>query len=434
MKARIEIGDALTVLKGMPAELVQCVVTSPPYWGLRDYGCDGQIGLEATPEEYIEKLVEVFREVRRVLRSDGTCWINMGDSYAGSWGAQSREYAGKHAPNVSALSANEVVAAQRKASHTGSIPRGSGLKPKDLVGIPWMLAFALRADGWWLRQDIIWAKPNPMPESVTDRCTKAHEYLFLLTKCERYFYDAEAIKEPSAASTLPRAMRAQTSEARLSGIPGQSPHSIHQQRTRNGANSFRGQGSNRDSENGPANRGERDMSVIGVGENRNKRSVWTIATEAYAEAHFATFPTKLVEPCFLAGTSEQGCCGVCGAPLLRVTEPFDIGKTQKMTDNWAVGDYAHGTILAEGRRQGETGKPVMASRTMGWKAACTCEAAAIPCTVLDPFSGAGTTGLVALRLGRAYIGIELSPEYAAMSLRRIEEDAPLFRRSVEGAA
>jgi hypothetical protein len=205
MTIRILDGDCRTVLALMEAGSVHCCVTSPPYWGLRDYGVDGQIGLEASVDAWVAELVDVFREVRRVLRDDGTLWLNLGDSYAGSWGAQSREHAGKHAPNVSAMSANQVVAAQRRAGGTGSIPAGATYKPKDMIGQPWLVAFALRADGWYLRQEIIWHKPNPMPESIRDRCTKAHEQIFLLSKSPRYYYDFEAMQEP--ASPLSHARR-----------------------------------------------------------------------------------------------------------------------------------------------------------------------------------------------------------------------------------
>lgn len=206
----IHIGDCLSVLPTLPAGVARTCVTSPPYFGLRDYGVDGQIGLEATPREFVDALVAVFREVRRVLADDGTLWLNLGDSYAGSWGAQSREQAGKHAPCVSQLSANKVRAAHRRTTGTGAIPVGSGLKPKDLMGIPWRVAFALQEDGWYLRQDIIWSKPNPMPESVTDRCTKAHEYLFLLSKSPHYYFDAEAIAElnPQYVDIANRRLRA----------------------------------------------------------------------------------------------------------------------------------------------------------------------------------------------------------------------------------
>ena len=215
MSVRVITGDCRDVLAALPDKSVHCVVTSPPYWRLRDYGCVGQIGLEATFDEFVAELVDVFREVRRALRSDGTLWLNLGDAYAGSWGAQSRGAAPSDkstlqgnghtggGPKLKSLSAVQI-AAHPKGTGVGSIKRTPALKPKDLIGLPWRVAFALQADGWWLRQDIIWSKPNPMPESVTDRCTKAHEYLFLLTKSERYYFDQEAIMEPVTASTIER--------------------------------------------------------------------------------------------------------------------------------------------------------------------------------------------------------------------------------------
>jgi len=272
------VADVLDGLAELPDGSVHCCVTSPPYWGLRDYGTDGQLGLESTPEEYVENMVKVFREVRRVLRDDGTLWLNLGDSYynyrpmkkgdnrAHAFGTERDCFRGLPDDN-SGTKRGRVVA---------------GLKEKDLVGIPWRVAFALQADGWWLRSDIIWAKPNPMPESVRDRPTKAHEYIFLLTKAERYFYDADAVAEPSTG------------------------------------------------QNG----------------TRNRRTVWTITTKPYPEAHFAVFPPELPEICIKAGCPEGG-------------------------------------------------------------------------TVLDPFAGAGTTLMVALRLGRKSIGIEINGEYAKLSMKRI---------------
>lgn len=320
MNYEIVVGDVLDRLREIPSDSINCVVTSPPYWGLRDYGVEGQIGLEATPAEFITKMVEVFAEVRRVLRPDGTCWVNMGDSYA----AASKD--------------RTIAQATAKSTMTGSIATQSGilkqigkvvggLKPKDMVGIPWRLAFALQDDGWWLRQDIIWSKPNPMPESVTDRCTKAHEYIFLLTKSAKYYYDADAIREP------------QTSEDKRAGrnssaLVDKSPN------PRKGIRSS-------DPARFGTTRGTTNESCTHEG-GRNKRSVWTIATEAFPEAHFATFPKKLVEPCIRAGCPEGG-------------------------------------------------------------------------TILDPFNGSGTTGIVAMANRCNYIGIELNPEYAAMSNRRLTE-------------
>ena len=302
MSAAVLIGDCLEVLRGLPDSMAQACVTSPPYYGLRDYGHAGQIGLEETPDAYVARLVDVFREVLRVLRDDGTCWLNLGDSYARAGGE------GGCGPNA------QVGNTQSGEQRRGLVPP-SGYKPKDLLGIPWMVAFALRADGWWLRQDIIWHKPNPMPESVTDRCTKAHEYVFLLTKSARYFYDAAAIAEEAergdAGSRFDQGKTAQ--------------HQLDRQAA--GARIDDGR--------------------------RNARSVWPIATQPYSGAHFATMPPALAERCIKAGS-----------------KPGDM--------------------------------------------------------VLDPFGGAGTTGLVADRLGRNATLIELNPEYARLARERITADAPLL--------
>ena len=279
---KIEFGDCRETMRRWAADGVraQMCVTSPPYFGLRDYGHAGQIGLEQTPEEYITAMVEVFRCVRDVLADDGTLWLNIGDSYArplakgGSGpGGKNRDWYGENYGDA-------------------GVPRGC--KPKDLIGIPWMLAFALRADGWYLRQDIIWHKPNPMPESVTDRCTKAHEYVFLLSKSERYFYDAEAVKEPAKewhgqAATFDRGNNAVASHV----IPGQSA-AQHRPRPSKKRGEFNG----------------KTEAMAGTGQNafravtptRNRRSVWTVATRPYKGAHFATFPPALIEPCILAGS------------------------------------------------------------------------------------------------------------------------------------
>jgi len=263
----IHNGDCLEVLRTMPHESVQCCVTSPPYWGLRDYGHDGQIGLESTPEAYVGRMVEVFREVRRVLREDGTLWLNLGDSYAGNGAiSQAATEADKKTATVGAL----LNGSQRRV---GTVP---GLKPKDLVGIPWRVAFALQADGWYLRQDIIWHKPNPMPESVTDRCTKAHEYVFLMAKSQRYYYDAEAISEASKYPEDNRKARQKASDYEsMMGNGGQIRAVINPK----GARSYA---------------------------TRNHRSVWTVCTKPYSGAHFAVMPPDLVKPCILAGCPEGG--------------------------------------------------------------------------------------------------------------------------------
>ncbi len=300
-------GDAIQQLRTLPDESVQCCVTSPPYWGLRDYGTNGQLGLEKTPEEYVAKMVEIFREVRRVLRKDGTLWLNLGDSY---WG-------GGNGPAGNFGVSDETRPNNSKGK---TYPKHDALKPKDLCGIPWRVAFALQADGWWLRSDIIWAKPNPMPESVTDRPTKAHEYLFLLTKSANYFYDAEAIKEPQTEGTLFRFGNGKA--PRKPGIKeGGSDRKTH------------------------AFDAATPLAILEGG--RNKRSVWTVATAPYPEAHFATYPPDLIKPCIMAGTK-------CG----------DV--------------------------------------------------------ILDPFAGSGTTGAVALELGRKAVLIELNPKYVALIRQRCD--------------
>ena len=257
-------GDCVDVLKTLPDGIVNTCITSPPYFGLRDYGVDGQIGLEETPDQYVAKLVEVFREVRRILRDDGTLWLNLGDSYASDSKSGGRNDTKKMYGEKSQQLSNHV---KLKISH--------GLKPKDLIGIPWRVAFALQADGWYLRQDIIWHKPNPMPESVTDRCTKAHEYIFLLSKSQKYYYDNEAIKEPSVCYGSDA--RSDLGNIRYEG-----------KRTKDTTG-----------KNG-------QQSFVTINDTRNKRSVWTVSTKPFSEAHFATFPEELISPCVLAGCPEGG--------------------------------------------------------------------------------------------------------------------------------
>lgn len=304
---RIIIGDCRETLRGLSSGSVQTCVTSPPYFGLRDYGHTDQIGLEETPDAYCARLVDVFREVRRALRDDGTCWLNLGDSYnSGSSGGLGGSTLGGGQQNQ---------AASNRSNSRKLICKTDGVKPKDLLGIPWRVAFALQADGWYLRQDIIWHKPNPMPESVTDRCTKAHEYIFLLSKSDRYFFDAEAIKElavkGAAGSTFYRGKTASHQMSRAS----------ESERIEDGT--------------------------------RNRRSVWTVTTKPFKGAHFATFPPDLIEPCILAGSPPGG-------------------------------------------------------------------------VVLDPFGGAGTTGLVAGRLQRTAILCELNPDYAEMARDRIVSEAGML--------
>jgi site-specific DNA-methyltransferase (adenine-specific) len=306
---RIIQGDCIEGMHTLADESVHCVVTSPPYYGLRDYGVEGQIGLEESPDAYVAKMVDVFREVHRILRNDGTVWLNLGDSYNGA--ATNR------------TGQNGYDDGRTNRSERFSVGGVSGLKPKDLIGIPWRVAFALQADGWYLRQDIIWHKTNPMPESVTDRCTKAHEYIFLLSKSERYYYDNEAICEPIAHANAQRTTSTYNTAERYGA--------------KNGGN------------------GGLDSLAArmraGEATTRNRRSVWTVATKPYAEAHFAVYPPKLIEPCILAGCPVDG-------------------------------------------------------------------------TVFDPFNGSGTTGYVALCNNRHYIGIELNPEYVALTDKRLSAIQP----------
>lgn len=553
MVIRLLQGDCRDVLRTIAADSVHCVVTSPPYWGLRDYGCDGQLGLEPTPEAYVANMVEVFREVRRVLRPDGVCWLNLGDSYATGagkvgdcpgGGEQGERWAG------SSGSRGERSRGLRDGRHSGKHlhvhAKGpmtqpnrmpiAGLKPKDLVGMPWSIAKALQQpyyggaikeerdrvwlaaiidgegticgftherkddgrtrtgvhvfvtnscdailsechriwpasrsehmrpsaghlgkkivnrwiphgaekkalllaeiypyliskktqcliawnllqfvqdgkrlgrglhghgvrekrallarllsdvnqgrqcdipswcvtppslheQGWWLRSDIIWSKPNQMPESVTDRPTKAHEYVFLLTKSARYFYDAEAVKEPGT---------------------GRDPGNVAPHKHDDGT---------------PFNRTKSGLLNVGPATSRNLRSVWTIATAPFSGEHFAVFPPALAETCIKAGTSERGCCPTCGAPWVRVV------KRTRMRD---VGHWRDKTT----------------TETTGWEPGCTCPPASpVPCTVLDPFVGSGTSMLVADRLQRNGIGIDLNPEYVEMATARLSNDSPLF--------
>ena len=289
---KVFFGDCRDTMRNLIAQgvKVQMCVTSPPYFGLRDYGHHGQLGLEATPAEFVAAMVEVFGLVRELLADDGVLWLNLGDSYnaAGRTGHGTLQ-GFKQGTN--------------RASDTGADncrPSVDSLKPKDLIGIPWRVAFALQEAGWFLRQDIIWHKPNPMPESVRDRCTKAHEYLFLLSKSERYFFDSDAIKEQSVTDDLRRPygskgawdLDGRPEEQRPNGKP----------RGKGGKNAFRGQGHFRSADTGPANREGRDMADVGAGETRNRRSVWTVPTQPYNGAHFATFPPALIEPCILAGS------------------------------------------------------------------------------------------------------------------------------------
>lgn len=410
-------GHVVDLLRAMPARSIHCIATSPPYYGLRDYGLPpqvwggdpacahrweegryrledhadrgetgglegsrrsqgatrlgtitcgtcgtcgawrGSLGLEPTPELYVEHLVGVLVEAFRVLRDDGTLWLNLGDTYSGG---------GRGASQKPGEGVNESA----KALGGKSRWRAGGLPPKSLIGIPWRVALALQARGLTLRADVIWAKGNPMPESVNDRPSRAHEYLFLVTKGERYFYDAEAIRE-----------------------------------TRTGEKNADGR--------------------------RNKRSVWAVNTSPFPEAHFATFPPDLVRPCILAGTSERGCCSSCGAPVEREVARAFVPQPDVRDPAKLAKGSRKGLDASDGRADLPRGTTT--TTTTGWRRTCDCDAGTEPCRVMDPFNGAATAGIVALQEGRSYIGLELNGDYVRMSERRLSVVAPLLARRAEAS-
>jgi DNA modification methylase len=395
-------GDCRDVLKTLPDESVHCVVTSPPYWGLRDYGVEEQLGLEATPEEYVSKMVEVFREVWRVLRSDGTLWLNLGDSYAGSWGNYSGQNRGNGNQREISVGSLPVPAWEGRERERPAASRPqNGIKPKDLIGIPWMVAFALRADGWYLRSEIIWHKVNPMPESVTDRPTKSHEQIFLLTKAPRYFYDQEAIREPLKEASVARLGQNVEAQEGSDRVPGKT----------NGKMKAVGTPRN-DGERWNENNGRGFITTGGA----NKKTVWTVSTIGFKDAHFATFPPKLIEPCIRAGTSVRGCCAECGAPWERIVESESVDK-----EGWGAARKDHTGNISGSQsmiRDGNGRAGSLITTTTGWKPTCDHNGDPVPCTVLDPFAGSGTVGKVALELGRKAVMIELNPAYCGMIQKR----------------
>jgi site-specific DNA-methyltransferase (cytosine-N4-specific) len=434
-------------LRQLPDESVHCVVTSPPYFGLRSYLPKDhpqkalEIGSEPTLQEHIAKLVAVFREVRRVLRGDGTLWLNYGDMWASDIkkGRATAEQSGKHA--YLGRQVNQC-----------RVPMGGVLKPKDLCMAPHRLAIALQDDGWWVRSDIVWHKPNPMPSSVKDRPTPAKEFIFLLSKSARYFYDAEAIAEPRAgdedANTFrggsyvdgkpgPRQVRG---NKRLK-IPGgwetkPGAHSTGHRKGRTSATYVehgKNEGSPDRRRSGFNGRWDETEAIGGDGPTRNARDVWTIATEPFAEAHYATFPTALAERCILAGTSEKGCCADCGAPLVRVTMPVGVAD-EGGSERSVVSARAH--MKAQGANGAMATGLTVLRETTGWAAGCSCPAPynLTPCTVLDPFGGAGTVGLVASRLQRNAILIDIDPANEGLAQARLAKDAPLFAHADGGAS
>ena len=374
--------DVMDGLKLIPDNEVQSIITSPPYWGLRNYHVDGQLGQERTPEEYVDNLVKVFREAKRVLRDDGTLWLVLGDCYAGA--GDRRKGKGNEQGQMK----------QRKTPD-----KDIGLKAKDMVGLPWLVAFALRADGWYLRMDVVWEKRNAMPESVKDRPTKAHEYAFLLSKSKQYYYDNEAVKEP---------YQSKLQEPRDKHAEGYQADYPVRDRFGPGARSYCDKG------------------------GRNKRSVWSVPTRPFPGAHFATFPPDLIRPMILASTSEYGACGSCGAPAKRVIE---LGEPdldwQRACGGDKEGKYAGQAQKDYAREGAENASEVKARilagmrerRTVGWEPTCNCGCDPeniIPCVVLDPFGGAGTVSLVAKELLRDSIYIDIKPEYLQMAVERCD--------------
>jgi len=402
-------GDALTELRKLPDESVNCCVTSPPYWGIRDFGMPNQLGRECTLEEYVVKMVEVFREVKRVLRDDGTLWLNLGDSYV----AQPTGSLG----NSSFADRPSKIACftEKKQSKTNKKDFGN-LKVKDLIGIAWQVAFALRADGWWLRQGIIWNKPNPMPESVRDRFTQAHEFIFILTKSARYFFDTNAVKVPGSMASIQRL--SQSSFDKQKGGPkdplaGNRSCRKALENLKRKADKQRGHSRRHAGFNDRWDAMEKaDQCSMMV----NLRSVWTIATKPFPDSHFATFPPEIPERCIKAGTSQKGRCPECGSLWKRVT---DISYRQhRKAGKWC--DRGHDERgLNRSKSQYKYGSATKNATTTGWLPTCTHGRDPVPCVVLDPFFGAGTTGLVAMRLGREFIGIELNPAYCEMARQQI---------------
>lgn len=463
-------GDARTALRGLPDGCVQCVVTSPPFFNLRDYGTatwsggdpacdhvvgairtglglaklgeqyrggghkasepkpmtakgdcprcgalriDQQIGLEKSPEEYIAEIVAVFREVRRVMRADAIAWLNLGDSFASSTkgtggdGTSSglmRDGRGENGRRSKFAAVTRQTHAPTKINH--------GAKAKDLLMMPARVALALQADGWWLRSDIIWHKVNPMPESITDRPTSCHEHVFMLTRSPKYFFDAEAVKEVAAYPNGPNAP---------SSIKSPHGQGFTRKALRNAT----------ESRHRASIPGGQSMQAEPNG-TRNIRNVWTIATTPFPGAHFACFPQKLVEPCIKAATSEKGRCSVCGAPFRRIMEK----GAPDLAHQIACGSDAAGAYDGEAQKNyadagvqnaSDVKRRILAGmvekRTIGWKPTCLhVDAKPIPCLVLDCFGGAGTTGIVANRLGRDAILYDLNPAYVTMAEDRIEAD------------
>lgn len=369
--------DALTLLKGLPDESVNCVVTSPPYFGLRDYGVDGQIGQEPTPQEYVTALVEIFREVRRVLRKDGTCWVNVGDSYVGYKGENYNKNGRRGTGEKSHVPRNPLA----------GTPHTAGLPTKSMMLIPQRLAIALQDDGWIIRNEIVWHKPNPMPSSVEDRFTGAHETVWFMTKSPDYWSDMFAVREPVAEASEKRIKQSnfnnQTGGEKDYGKTGINPSRSARKSLENFAENFDG--------------------------FRNARDVWTIATEPSPLPHFAPFPTKLVKPCILAGCPET-VCAKCGAPHVR-----ELERTAMKIKRSNYGEQS-------GNRTASSGTMVEPPQQtdLGIRSSCKCDAGTRPGVVLDIFMGTGTTAWTARYHGRDFLGCDLNYEYVQWAKKRLK--------------
>ena len=384
MTVKILQGNCLDKLKDLPEQSVNTCITSPPYWGLRDYnGEEKQLGMEDTPEEFVDNLVKVFREVKRVLRDDGTVWLNLGDSYISG---KSR-YSTKE---------QTLAGGGKNEKKLGKLQRGGKkdlyghpfYKDKDLAGIPWRVALALQADGWYLRQDIIWHKLNPMPESVKDRCTKTHEYIFLLSKCPKYYFDNEAIKEDCIGKDERKWSDSYDNVGSI--IQGDTNADIKRTKRYSKDGNFK----------------------------RNKRSVWTVTTKPFKDAHFATFPMDLIEPCVLAGCPEKICVD-CGKPYKRVMQKpkqLEVERNKRS----GLDDRKVGGVLDKYNRENPP-------KDLGMQKQCDCKTNETkPGTVLDPFGGSGTTGIVANNHNKNAILIELNKEYIEIATERLNKECGMF--------
>ena len=424
MTARVLVGSALDRLKELPEKSVHSIVTSPPYWGLRKYkGDPGMIGMEPTWQEHLDNLRAVFRECHRVLRDDGTLWLNYGDAYTG---------AGRGAGGKVAVLKSKGAATDERT------PPFFGLPDKNLMMMPARVVLALQEDGWWLRSEVVWSRPNPAPEAVVDRPKQAHEKIFLLSKKKRYYYDHIAVRTPLAASSIKR-LQQENFDNQQGG--DKDPKTGNKSARKTLESLARREGARAPS---------RKMEQLGsrkhtgfheryyaqdaeeeIAGGANLRNVWEMAVGRYKGAHFATFPPNLVETCLKAGTSSRGCCSQCGAPLKRLVETRFVPQQDVSPEKGEWGHDGQKPVAEESRRKGAKRGTNVHIDTGGMEPTCKCEdVKAVPCIVLDPFAGAGTVGLVADQMGLDSILIEINQEYAEMIRQRVAGDIPLLADTV----